>query len=55
MLDDPSWDDIAARAGVTAPRLEPGEHPMNIMLDAQLYWPVGADHPAQECRIRSSR
>jgi hypothetical protein len=52
VIDDPSWDELAARAGVQTPRLAPGEHPMDVMLDAQLYWPIDADHPAQETRPR---
>lgn len=37
---DPSWDELAAAAGVEAPRLAPGDHPMDLELDAQMYWPV---------------
>lgn len=47
---DPSWNDLAARAGVEPSMLAPGEHPMNVELDAALYWPVGVEHPFQEAR-----
>jgi hypothetical protein len=47
---DLSLDELAALAGVDAPRLVPGDHPMNVDLDLALYWPVGADHPLQERR-----
>lgn len=50
-MGDPSWDEIAARAGIEAPMLAPGDHPMDVVMDAALYWPVGADHPAQEARL----
>lgn len=47
---DPSWNELAASAGIEPPMLAPGDHPMDVMLDAQLYWPVGTDHLAHESR-----
>jgi hypothetical protein len=38
------------RSGIEAPQLRPGDHPRNVLLDVALYWPVTADHPAQERR-----
>lgn len=37
---DPSWDEIAARAGIEAPRLEPGDELPSALGTAQLYWPA---------------
>ena len=34
-----SFDELAARAGVPAPRLEPGDVPMDTDLAWALYWP----------------
>jgi len=47
---DLSWNEIAGRVGVEPPMLAPGDHPMDIVVDAQMYWPVDVNHPLQETR-----
>lgn len=45
---DPSWDDLAAAAGIEAPRLVPGDTLPDVLGTAQLYWP--AVDPAESRR-----
>lgn len=50
---DLSWDQIAAAVGVEAPRLAPGDLPMDHDLAVGLYWP--GLPPARERQLTAVR